>query len=714
MNVVNPPNDGHDLNCGPELTVLKGVGKSTAERLGKLGIYSVIDLLFHLPLRYQDRSSVAAIAGLVPGSEAVVHGTVVSSVIQFGKRRSLLVTIKDDTGILKLRFFHFSMNQKAGFVEGKCISCFGEVRQTGTRTTRHGLLEMAHPEYRVGDQHFQFSDENKLTPVYPLTDGLQQRSMRSLVEQAFSYVEKSGVLLEDLLPEQMLQEYGMGPLINALEFIHYPTNDISVNQLASGTHPFQQRLVFEELLARHLCLRQLRSKLHKKNAVSICRRDDITPLIDSCIPFALTNAQKNCIDEVMCDLEKSHPMQRLVQGDVGCGKTMVAVYSAFHVASQSYQVAIMAPTEILAEQHYVNFYKFGENLGIDVVCLTGKIKGTARKMLLEKIASGKARIVIGTHALFQDDIEFKNLVYVVVDEQHRFGVLQRLKLIKKGISDGSSGATFPHQLIMSATPIPRSLAMSLYADLDCSVIDEMPPGRIPVNSVAIAEERRNEVLGRVYHACKQGQQAYWVCPLIEESETLQCQAAVDTAVNIDKALPELNIGLVHGRMKPAEKEAIMTEFKNGVLDILVATTVIEVGIDVPNASVMVIENSERLGLSQLHQLRGRIGRGGQSSSCIFMYSAPLTHVATKRLSVMRQTNDGFEIARQDMTMRGPGEVLGTQQTGLMQFRIADLPRDEYLLPKVSQAAEHMLEKFPAASQSIINRWIGYSARYWEA
>ncbi len=504
-------------------------------------------------------------------------------------------------------------------------------------------------------------------------------------------------------------------LSGAIKFLHRPPEKTSVTELSTGRHPSQQRLIFEELLARHLCLRQLRKKIHKKKAISISNDASsndasITSRLDNLLPYVLTGAQKRCIADVITDISLSHPMQRLVQGDVGCGKTMVAVYSAFHVAAKGYQVAIMAPTELLAEQHYANFTELAIALNIKTVLIAGKIKGKKRARLLDDIRSGLAQIIIGTHAIFQQEVNFANLVYIVVDEQHRFGVLQRLNLLNKGLRNG----LYPHQLIMSATPIPRSLAMSIYADLDCSVIDEMPPGRSPVNSVVIADNKRDEVLSRIQIACQQGRQAYWVCPLIEESDMLQCQAAVHTHKLLGDALQDIRVGLIHGRMKATEKEHIMAQFKQGKLDILVATTVIEVGVDVANASLMVIENSERLGLSQLHQLRGRVGRGSIESSCLFMYSAPLSKLAYKRLNIMRTTNDGFEIAREDMNLRGAGEVFGTQQTGLMQLKIADFPRDEYILPKVKQAAELLLDKYPQASQSIIERWVGQSTQYWEA
>ncbi len=704
--VDKEPNYGEHPHC---ITLLKGVGFQVAKRLSRLGIYNIRDLLFHLPLRYQDRTQVVPINQLTAGSVVVVQGTVKTIAVQYGKRRSLLCTIIDGTGTLRLRFFHFTASQKSALENGVTISCFGEIRSVGFHS-RNSTFEMIHPEYRVGDYKSSLQSADHLTPVYPATEGLQQRSLRALLDQALIYLESNPGLLFDWLPGELLENMDVMSLSNAIKFLHRPPENTSVIELSSGRHPSQQRLVFEELLARHLCLRQLREKINRKNAVSIPNDVSITSRLDNLLPYALTDAQKRCISDVIRDISLNHPMQRLVQGDVGCGKTMVAVYSAFHVAAKGYQVAIMAPTELLAEQHYVNITELSAPLNLKTALITGKIKGKKRESLLGEIKSGVAQIIIGTHAIFQYEVNFANLVYIIVDEQHRFGVLQRLTMLNKGFQNGH----YPHQLIMSATPIPRSLAMSIYADLDCSIIDEMPPGRSPVNSVVIADSKRDEVLSRIKIACQEGRQAYWVCPLIEESEVLQCQAAVDTHKLLGDALDDIRVGLIHGRMKAAEKEYIMDQFKQGKLGILVATTVIEVGVDVPNASLMVIENSERLGLSQLHQLRGRVGRGSIKSSCIFMYSAPLSKLAYKRLNIMRTTNDGFEIAREDMNLRGAGEVFGTQQTGLMQLKIADLPRDEYILPKVKQAAELLLDKYPQASQSIIERWVGQSTQYWEA
>ena len=693
------------------VTRLKGVGPQVAQRLARLGIFTIRDVLFHLPHRYQDRTRIVPIAGLQPGSEVVVQGLVRDTKIQFGKRRSLICTIADDTGSLKLRFFHFSASQKAALSEGTCIRCFGEVRASGQfGRSRFSGLEMIHPEYQYSDPGAPLQAEECLTPVYPATEGLQQRSLRAISEQALAYLNNNTELLDDWLTDSLPDDIDVMSLVSAINFLHRPPPDAPVTELLAGNHASQQRLAFEELLARHLCLLQLRKKVQKNKALAISSEDRISAKLDKILPYALTGAQKRCIAEVMDDLGKGYPMQRLVQGDVGCGKTMIAVYSAFYAASEGLQVVIMAPTEILAEQHLNNIQPLASQLGLETVCLTGKIKGNRRADILEKIQSGQAQIIIGTHAVFQDEVNFDRLAYIVVDEQHRFGVTQRLTLLNKGVRNG----LYPHQLIMSATPIPRSLAMSIYADLDCSIVDEMPPGRSPVNSVVLPDERRDDILSRIRKACREGRQAYWVCPLIDESEVLQCQAAVETATILSAALPDLRIGLIHGRLKPDEKVIVMKQYKQNNLDILVATTVIEVGVDVPNASLMVIENSERLGLSQLHQLRGRIGRGSQESSCIFLYKAPLSKVAHKRLSIMRNTNDGFEIAREDLALRGPGEVFGTQQSGLMQFKIADLPRDEYLLPKVRKAAEQLLHEHPVAVQSLIERWVGQSARYWEA
>ena len=686
------------------VTELRGVGPRAAQRLANLGIETVQDLLFHLPMRYQDRTRLLPIGSLRPGDEAVIEGAVDLAEIKFGRKRMLLVRISDGTGSLMLRFFHFNANQQAGFARGVRLRCFGEVRP-GAMT-----LEMVHPEYqRVGAEAPETVEEY-LTPIYPSTEGLHQLSLRALTDQALERLAAAGVNgLRDWLPAELLKQFKLASLSAAIRYVHRPPPEARIADLEAGTHPAQQRLVFEELLAHHLSLRRLRHAAKSQRAPALLTAGELRTRFLDGLPFALTAAQQRVVAEITSDLRREHPMLRLVQGDVGSGKTVVAALAALQAVEAGAQVAIMAPTELLAEQHYRNFQVWMTPLDIRVDWLSGKIKGKARDAALESIATGQAAIVVGTHALFQEDVQFAHLGLVIVDEQHRFGVHQRLALRDKG----RQGELRPHQLTMTATPIPRTLAMTLYADLDASIIDALPPGRSPVQTVVVPDSRRPEIVERVRQACAQGRQAYWVCTLIEESEALECQAAADSAAQLADALPELRVGLVHGRMKPRDKEATMADFKAGTLDLLVATTVIEVGVDVPNASLMIIENAERLGLAQLHQLRGRVGRGAAQSSCVLMYHAPLSEQARARLAVLRDTTDGFEIARRDLELRGPGEVLGTRQTGLLSLRIADLLRDQDLLPSVERAAEQLLAEYPEHAAPLIRRWLGDASRYGE-
>ena len=680
------------------VTELKGVGTALALKLERLGVHSVQDLLLHLPLRYQDRTRVRPIGSLRPGDEAVIEGLVAASDIVQGRRRSLLCRLQDGSGILSLRFFHFSAAQKNSLSAGKRVRCFGEVRPGP------GGLELVHPEYRVIAEGSSLAVDQCLTPVYPLTEGLTQSRIRALVDQALGWLEKG--VVEDLLPETLRQQWKLPELQQSIRYLHQPPVDADQEQLMAGRHPAQRRLAFEELLAHHLSLLKIRQSVQEQGAPVLKATGRLSlPFLDQ-LPFELTGAQRRVAREVARDLNAPVPMLRLVQGDVGSGKTVVAALAALQALENGAQAAVMAPTEILAEQHYNNFCQWLEPLDISVAWLAGKVKGKQRSRELERIASGEAQLVVGTHALFQEEVHFANLAVVVIDEQHRFGVHQRLSLREKG----RNGSQTPHQLIMTATPIPRTLTMSAYADLDCSIIDELPPGRTPVNTVVIADTRRDEVVERVRSACQQGRQAYWVCTLIEESEALQCQAAEVTAEALREALPGLRIGLVHGRLKAAEKAAVMARFKAAELDLLVATTVIEVGVDVPNASLMIIENPERLGLAQLHQLRGRVGRGSVESFCVLMYHAPLSQQGRERLAVMRESSDGFRIAEKDLELRGPGEVLGTRQTGMMQFRIADLQRDSDLLPRVKRAAGE-IERAPVLMEALITRWLGQGAEY---
>jgi len=682
---------------------LKGVGPRLAERLAKLGIYNAQDLLFHLPFRYQDRTRIMPLRSLRPGMQASVEGVVeLAEVVQRG-RRSLLCRISDGAGFLTLRFFYFNKMQQQGLSRGIRLRCFGEVRFGSNG------YEMIHPEYRCIDPDHPEPVEKYLTPVYPTTEGLHQLTFRKIIGQVLerlqSSVKKDG--LQEFLPQEILQQYDFPNLTDALIYLHRPPTNASMPLLEEAKHPYQQRLVFEELLAHYLALRQLRAEAQQHAAIPLHSTGKLTQLFIEQLPFKLTNAQRRVSKEIYQDLTQSHPMLRLVQGDVGSGKTVVAILAALAAVESDCQVAVMAPTELLAEQHLKNFTEWLSPLGIELAWLSGQLKGKARQKNLELIKTGKAQIVIGTHALFQEGVEFSELALVVVDEQHRFGVHQRLALREKGAKRGH----YPHQLIMTATPIPRTLAMSAYADLDHSIVDELPPGRKPVTTVVIPNERRMEVVERITQACCEQRQVYWVCTLIEESEVLQCQAAEKTAEKLMHLLPKLKVGLVHGRMKSKDKEEIMSAFKNKELDLLVATTVVEVGVDVPNASLMIIENPERLGLAQLHQLRGRVGRGSIESHCVLLYQKPLSGYAKERLAVMRKTNDGFVIAQKDLELRGPGEVLGTKQTGIVQMRIADILRDKYLFSKVQDAAELIMQKYPEIVTPLVKRWIVGPEKY---
>jgi len=681
------------------ITRLKGVGAKQAVLLEKLGIATLQDLLFHLPLRYQDRTHITPIGALFPGSEALIEGEVRVCDIVFGKRRSLMARVQDNTGIITLRFYHFNAAQKLQLVPGVRVRCYGETRRGASG------VEMYHPEYRVVDENTPLPVNEALTPIYPTTEGVTQPALRKLMTQALTFLDTNPP--SDLLPQE--NAGAAMSLTDALRFLHTPPPRADTRQIRDGRHPAQQRLVVEELAAHQLSLLQLRQSMRAHAAPSL-RGDALPKKLLAQFGFTLTSAQQRVIGEIGKDLAQPLPMLRLVQGDVGSGKTAVAALACARCAEGGFQAAMMAPTEILAEQHVNAFRGWFEPLGISVAWLAGKVKGRARETQLQAIADGSARIVIGTHALFQNDVEFHKLGLAVIDEQHRFGVQQRLALRDKGRAAGF----VPHQLIMTATPIPRTLAMSAYADLDLSVIDELPPGRTPIKTVVLDDSRRDAVIHRVQNVVAQGRQVYWVCTLIEESESLQCQAAEDTAQKLQAALPHLRVGLVHGRLKPSAKAEIMADFHGSKIDLLVATTVIEVGVNVTNASLMIIDNAERLGLAQLHQLRGRVGRGNYESFCVLLYTSPLSQNGKARLGVMRDTNDGFLIAEKDLELRGAGELLGTRQTGLAQFRIADLARDAALLPAAKDAAEFLLREHPQHVAPLIARWIGQGMKYAQA
>ncbi|KRO95520.1 MAG: ATP-dependent DNA helicase RecG [Proteobacteria bacterium] len=691
---------------------LRGVGPQLAIKLQKIGLYNIQDLLFHLPLRYIDRTQVTPIGAVQPQTEVVIEGEIRACDTVFGRRRSLVCRIQDHSGTTTLRFFHFNRAQQDRLRPGVFLRCFGEARPGKTG------IEFYHPEYQHLDQTKSNKLDDTLTPIYPATEGISQSRIRALCAQALTLLNQESIV--ELLPNNLNSDLSRQlsySLNDALQLLHNPPPGTALHLLAVGEHPAQQRLAAEELIAHNLSLLRLRQKIQRQQAPALLVDQKAKTTFLNQLSFQLTKAQQKVSAEICSDISTSVPMLRLVQGDVGSGKTVVAALAAVQAIANGKQTALMAPTEILAEQHRVNFEQWLQPLGIRIAWLTGKIKGKAREIQLKAIADGSAQMVIGTHALFQETVSFKDLGLSIIDEQHRFGVHQRLALRSKGFSPDPSTNTegsAPHQLIMTATPIPRTLAMSAYADLDCSVIDELPPGRTPVGTLVLSNLRRPEVIARVRAACVDGRQAYWVCTLIEESDVLEAQAAEVTASELKLLLPELSIGLIHGRLKPREKLSLMDDFKAGKINLLVATTVIEVGVDVPNASLMIIENSERLGLSQLHQLRGRVGRGSQASHCVLLYSPPLVGNASARLKIMRETTDGFKIAEKDLELRGPGEVLGTRQTGDMRLHIADLQRDAHMLPQIKSIAAQLLVDHPKSIDPLIRRWLGHKQQYAQA
>jgi ATP-dependent DNA helicase RecG len=683
------------------LTSLSGVGASQADKLAKLGLETIQDLLLHLPLRYEDRTRLYTINDLQPGIFATIEGEVLRSDISFGRRRMLTCQISDGTGMVTLRFFNFNAAMKNSLAAGRRVTAYGEIKR-GTIGA-----EIIHPEYRIQDENSEVVLQESLTPVYPTTEGIRQATLRKLTDQALELLDT--VPIAELLPEELSRS--LIPLPQALHLLHRPPPDIQLADLEKGHHPAQRRLIMEELVAHNLSMLAVRAGTQSYKALPLHHDDRLKKQFLASLPFSPTGAQQRVVAEIEQDLAKSYPMMRLVQGDVGSGKTLVAALAALCAIAQGQQVGLMAPTELLAEQHANNFRQWFEPLGIQVGWLAGKQKGKARQAQQDAIASGQVSMVVGTHAIFQEQVLFSSLSLVIIDEQHRFGVHQRLALWEKGLQQGFH----PHQLIMTATPIPRTLAMTAYADLDTSVIDELPPGRTPVTTVAIPDTRRSDIISRVKSACEQeNRQAYWVCTLIEESEMLEAQAAEATWEGLKEALPALNIGLVHGRMKAQEKQAVMQAFKQGEVQLLVATTVIEVGVDVPNASLMIIENPERLGLAQLHQLRGRVGRGAVASHCVLLYKTPLSKTAQKRLQVLRDSNDGFVIAQQDLEIRGPGELLGTRQTGSAEFKVADLLRDQAMIPDVQRIARYLQQQFPDHAKALIERWLPERVRYTNA
>ncbi len=687
------------------LTQLSGVGGKVVEKLLKLGIGSINDLLLHLPFRYEDRTRLTPIAALREGDKALIEGEIESCEVVVQRRRRLVCQISDNSGSISINFFHFYPSQQKTLLPGKRIQCFGEVKQNGW------LPSMVHPEYKILRDNEASSVPDTLTPIYPTTQGVGQQQLQKIIQQAVNIAKRNPELVEDLLPQQIMQRKGFGSMAQSITYLHAPPPDAPLELLEEGEHLSVKRLAYEELLAHNISMREYRSRMLKiDNSYQVAFQQEIKDKFLGNLGFELTGAQNRVLQEIYADLSTPKPMLRLVQGDVGSGKTVVAALSTLQCVVSGYQVVIMAPTELLAEQHLKNFCNWFKLLGIDVAWISGKVKGKARDKILTAVHSGEAKVIVGTHAVFQEDVKYHSLALTIIDEQHRFGVHQRMALKEKGVGDDGRK---PHQLIMTATPIPRTLAMVAYADLDTSVIDELPPGRKPIKTVVIPEGRRSEVISRVREACLNGSQVYWVCPLIEESEKIECEAAEDTCEVLAGQLPELRVGLVHGRMKAQEKEEVMQRFKQGEIDLLVATTVIEVGVDVPNASLMIIENSERLGLSQLHQLRGRVGRGSKDSSCVLLYKGNLSQMAKSRLQTIRESNDGFYIAQKDLELRGPGEVLGTRQTGVIGFRVADLARDEELLDEMQQVGDEILRDYPELVEPLKQRWIGDSSRYGE-
>ncbi len=678
------------ITLGSDIRYLKGVGPALVDKFQKLGVTRILDLLFHLPRDYQDRTRVTPIMRCQMGRYTQIEGAIEDTQVTFGKRRALVVTVNDGTASIHLRFFHFNQGQKANFEKGRVIRCFAEVRLLNQG------LEMVHPEYQLDPEPLHTQDPT-LTAIYPSTQGISQKLWRQVQAQALELMTKDASLLDVIQIPSSLPALQIH-LTEALQNLHNPPPDTRVHLLHEGTHPYQQRLAFEELLAHQLCLIKFRHKRQQLPA-ALMPSGQLNQDLQHNLPFSLTNAQQTAVSDIDQDLNKNTPMLRLIQGDVGSGKTIVAALACCTAIENGHQAVFMAPTEILAEQHAESFAQWFTPLGINVELLLGRHTAKQKRERLARLVAGEVQLLIGTHAVIEDSVIFKQLGLVIIDEQHRFGVHQRLALRHKG-----GARQVPHQLIMTATPIPRTLAMTAYADLDLSIIDELPPGRQPIQTRLVDQVRREEITSRIRAVCAEGRQAYWVCTLIETSETLNCQAAEDTLVLLQSLLPDLTVGLIHGKLKPADKAMIMDEFVTGNIDLLVATTVIEVGVNVPNASIMVIENPERLGLSQLHQLRGRVGRGSHQSYCLFLYQSPLSHHAKQRLQVMRETNDGFKIAEKDLELRGPGDILGNNQTGLIRFRIADISRDAALLDDVQSFAKHLV-KDKDTTEQLINRWL---------
>ena len=675
-----------------DLLDLKGVGEKGLIKLNKIGIRTVEDLLFHLPIRYQDKTKLTKISDLEPGNKYFIEGVVEKSNIIFYKKRMFLVRLSDSSGFIQLRFFYFNKSQMRNFSEGQKVRCYGELRLANK------VKEMVHPECEFIDRNNIKKLDEYLTPVYPITEGLQQHRIRNIVRQSLAMLKSGKISFPEILPKKILEKYNLVDINTALLSIHNPSGNESFEELVNSENINKKRLVFEELLAHQLIFKRIKALNKRLTSFKLDNNDEPIKKLISKLSFEPTKSQIVVMNEIIADMQKDTPMMRLVQGDVGCGKTLVALFAALHAISNGYQVAFMAPTEILSEQHYQSIKLMLKDFNINISILYSGIKAKEKETIIEDIKLGNTDLIIGTHALIQNQINFSNLALVIIDEQHKFGVHQRMTLTTKG----KKHDTFPHQLILTATPIPRTLAMSLYGNLEYSAINEMPKGRQDIDTIAISEDRRSEVLEKISSKCKDGSQVYWVCPLINESEVLECKAATNTYKELQSKLKNINIGLIHGRMKMAEKEEVMSNFRNKKIDVLVSTTIIEVGLDVPNATVIIIENSERMGLSQLHQLRGRVGRGNKKSSCILIFKSGLSELARKRIDILRKCSNGFDIAKEDLDLRGPGEILGKKQKGDINFKIANIARDYRFIEDTKDCAEKISS---VASEKLARRWI---------
>ena len=671
---------------------LKGIGEKALIKLNRIGVKSVEDLLFHLPIRYQDKTKITKISSLAEGKKYLIEGIVEKANVIFYKKRMFVVRVSDDTGFIQLRFFYFNKSQMANFSEGRSIRCFGELRFSNK------IKEMIHPECQFFSQDNIPELEDSLTPIYPITDGLHQYSIRNFIKQSLALLKSNKISFPEILPKKILDKYNLVDINSALLSIHKPDKNIIYDDLVGSKNINKRRLVFEELLAHQLIFKRIRS--YNQTLLSFQLNNDDKPIkkLISKLPFDPTNSQITVMEEIIKDMQNKTPMMRLVQGDVGSGKTLVALFGALHAISNGYQVAFMAPTEILSEQHFQSIGQMMEDFDINISLLYGGMKAKEKETIIEDIRLGNIDLVIGTHALIQNNIKFFNLALVIIDEQHKFGVHQRMTLTSKG----KNSDKYPHQLILTATPIPRTLAMTLYGNLDYSVIDEMPSGRKEIITIAISENRREEIFEKIIIQCNEGNQVYWVCPLINESEVLECKAAINTYDELSKELKNINIGLIHGRMKLNEKEKVMHDFRDKKINLLVSTTIIEVGLDIPNATVIIIENSERMGLSQLHQLRGRVGRGNKKSTCILVYKPGLSELAKNRIEILRRCSDGFDIAREDLEIRGPGEILGKKQKGDINYKIANITRDYKFLKDTRECSEMVSDK---TSELLAKRWI---------